>query len=939
MRSLTETLVDLFLGAMDPRWPSGFKSLYLSTRVRKGGSLLYLVEEEETAQVIAQEVDSLDTEVRTLFLDREGEWRRSVTRDQNTLFLARREDVTPEALKRELEGLRFLEIGTGQELDMTRFLETLTVEGYDPVGYVELPGEMAHRGGIVDLFPFGETRPLRIEFFGDRIESVREFDPTSQRSTAERQGFDLPIAKGPASPGKGVHFQVLSETPVHEGPGILPNRKYFGRLDLFRKDLADLKHEGYEVFFFVTEAWRKKRLEDLFDVILENGALRDGFLYQDGRIAVFSDSEVLGTFPKPKRDTVSYGERIEDVSAIVPGDFVVHVDYGIAKYGGLKRTEIESASYDCLVLRYRDGKVLIPSYNLKKVQRFVGTQDFEPALSELSSPLWNTKKVKARISAFKIVEELLRMHAERSVTRGHRFSQDGAMQKELEASFPHSETEDQERCIEEVKRDMESERVMDRLVAGEVGFGKTEVALRASFKAVMSGKQVALLVPTTILALQHFRTFKSRLEKFPVTVEMVSRLRRTEENLRILKDMARGKVDIVIGTHRLLQKDVSFKDLGLLIVDEEHRFGVMAKEKIGDLYAAVDVLRLTATPIPRTLYMALGRIYELSTILTPPEGRQEVETIVTDYDSSMVREAILAEIGRGGQVFFVHNRIEDLEKIERQLADMVPGARIGIAHGKMPKSALETVFLEFVDGDVDILVSTSIIEAGVDFPRANTLIVSRADLFGLAELHQLRGRVGRSDIPAHAYFLIGHKISNDAKRRLKALATYHHLGSGLKIALADLEIRGAGNLLGKEQHGHVNSIGYELYFDLLKEAAARKSGERIVREPDITLMVSALIPESYIEESDVRVAFYRKLSEAGSSDEVDDVVRELEDRFGPMPDETRELCGISLIRIWAQESEYDRVTVREKTIELFKKEKKTILRREIVEKMARKGTK
>jgi transcription-repair coupling factor (superfamily II helicase) len=935
MQSLNETLLDLPLDVLDARWPSGFKSLYVSARVLADGPVLYLVEEEETAYGVADEIGSLESGIRPLVLDAEGKWRRSLTRDRRTLFLCPRDLFTEQELKAELGNVRFLKIRTGQTLGMERLLRLLTDEGYERVGYVELPGEMAQRGGILDFHPFGGASPLRLEFFGDRVESIRDFDPASQRSTGERDGFELSLSSDGEDAAPGSSFSVIEEAQRDTGVRVLPNKKYFGRLDLFREDLEDLKRRGFQVLFYTAEAWRKKRLEDLFDVILCTGALREGFVLEESLVAVFSGSEVLGTFPRQKREPLTVGERIEDLSAIIPGDFVVHVDYGIAKYEGLKRTELEGASYDCLFLRYRDGKVLVPSYNLKKVQRFVGTTDFDPALSELSSPLWNTRKVRARIAAFKVVEELLRMHAERTLSEGHAFPEDTLFQKELEASFPYSETEDQDRCIEEVKRDMESTRPMDRLVAGEVGFGKTEVAIRASFKAVMNGKQVALLVPTTILALQHLRNFEARLKPFPVSVEMVSRLRRREENLKVLERAAEGRVDIVIGTHRLLQKDVAFKDLGLLIVDEEHRFGVMAKERIRHAYMGVDVLRLTATPIPRTLYMAMGKIYSLSTILTPPEGRQEVETSVTSYDSDLVRDSILAEIGRGGQVFFVHNRIEDLDKTRRHVENLVPGVRIDVAHGKMKKSELERVFLAFMDGRIDVLISTSIIEAGIDFPRANTLIVNRSDRFGLAELHQLRGRVGRSDVPAHAYFLVGSKISKDAKRRLKALATYHHLGSGLKIALADLEIRGAGNLLGREQHGHVNAIGYELYFDLLKEAAARETEEPPAREPDITVRVSALIPEAYIEESEVRVAFYRKLSEAETPAQVRDIERELEDRFGPLTEETRELIEISLIRIWARKSGFERLIVGEKTVEVFDGERRRTLRRDVVAKSVR----
>jgi len=478
---------------------------------------------------------------------------------------------------------------------------------------------------------------------------------------------------------------------------------------------------------------------------------------------------------------------------------------------------------------------------------------------------------------------------------------------------------------------MESDRAMDRLIAGEVGFGKTEVALRASVKAVLDGKQVAFLVPTTILAFQHYRTFKNRFDGYPIVVEMISRLRRESEIKEVLSRLERGEVDIVIGTHRLLADDVKFRDLGLLIIDEEHRFGVAQKEKIRKFHSTVDTLRMTATPIPRTLYAALGRIYNLSVILTPPAGRQEVVTIVTEYNEDLIREAITREIQRGGQVFYVYNRIETIKEVVSRLKAMFPSLRIEYSHGRMKREKLEDIFLRFYKGEIDLLVTTSIIEAGVDFPRANTLIVEKADLFGLAELHQLRGRVGRSDIKAYAYFLISGDISRNARRRLKALETYHHLGSGLKIALADLEIRGGGNLLGKEQHGHARAIGYELYFQLLEEAMSSLLGEEHQKEPEVLLdEVSALLPDDYVEESEVRVGFYRRIAASRSLGELNDIKAELRDRFGPLPDLAEEVFFIASVKILARERGYDRIVFTPSHVRLYKGDKELNLRREVV---------
>ncbi len=911
------------VGTLDSRWPSGFKSLYLAYLALKS-NILFVCQDEEQIPVLRDELNSL---ALPLFAIEWEFFNPTLVRPETKVVILASGDVDVAQVRNALSKVSFKRIKKGTNLKKEELVELLVSQGFERVGYVEVPGEFAVRGGIVDIFLHGDDYPYRIEFFGEIVASIRKFNPENQRSLEKVEFVDITI-RGEAE--SVVELRVLVEAPVETGLEVIPNRAYLGRFDLLREDIEGYKERGYRVLFLSGEEWRIERFREILDAEILRGSLHRGFIFENRRIAIFSDAEFVGRVPRKRRPVPRLGERIEDLEAIVPGDYVVHVDYGIAKYEGLKKVEIEGAHYDCLVLRYKDGQVFVPVYNLEKVQRFVTSGRAEPVLSSLSSNQWAVRKAKAELSAFEFAQELLKIHALRKARKGYAFSPDTPLQKEIEARFPYEETEDQERAIEEVKRDMESEKPMDRLIAGEVGFGKTEVALRAAVKAVLDGKQVAILVPTTILAFQHYRTFVNRLEGYPIIVEMVCRLKKESEIKDILKRLEAGQVDIVIGTHRLLADDVRFKDLGLLIIDEEHRFGVAQKEKLRKLYSTVDTLRMTATPIPRTLYAALGKIYDLSVILTPPVGRQEVATIVTEYNEDIIREAIRQEIQRKGQVFYVYNRIETLNEVVERLKKMFPTLRIEYAHGRMRKDKLEDIFLRFYKGEIDILVTTSIIEAGVDFPRANTLIVERADLFGLAELHQLRGRVGRSDIKAYAYFLIPKNISAKAKRRLKALETYHHLGSGLKIALADLEIRGGGNLLGKEQHGHAKAIGYELYFQLLEEAVARLLGEEIKKEPEVVLQgVSALIPEDYIEESEVRVAFYRRIAGAKNLGELEEIKDELIDRFGPLPQMAEELFFITSLKILAKEREVERIIVTPSHVKLVKGDEERIYRREV----------
>ena len=575
------------------------------------------------------------------------------------------------------------------------------------------------------------------------------------------------------------------------------------------------------------------------------------------------------------------------------------------RYRGVVRKAVAGAERDYLHLEYAEGDALfVPTDQIHLVQRYVGVEGHTPRIHRLGTADWEREKRRVREATEQVARELLELYARRQAARGFAFSPDTPWQRELEASFEFEETPDQWKAIEDVKRDMESPKPMDRLVAGDVGYGKTEVAVRAAFKAVMDGKQVAVLVPTTLLAQQHWQVFRTRFAAFPVRVEMVSRFRSPRDVRRVLEDLAAGTVDVVIGTHRLLQKDVRFKDLGLVIIDEEQRFGVLHKERLKQLRASVDVLTLTATPIPRTLHMSLVGLRDMSLMETPPDARQPIRTTVAEWSEALVQEAIRRELARGGQVYVVHNRVNTIERAARRVQALVPEARVAVAHGQMPESQLERVMLDFVAGRYDVLVCTTIVEIGLDIPRVNTILVEEAHTLGLAQLYQLRGRVGRADQQAYAYLLYprGAQLGEEARARLEALREFVALGSGIRLAMRDLEIRGAGNLLGPEQHGHMAAVGFDLYTRLLDEAIRRLRGEFVEEAPDpvVELRVSAYLPESYVPQERERLAAYRRLATARSPQEVVAVEEELRDRYGPLPEPARNLVQVAALREMAR---------------------------------------
>ena len=716
------------------------------------------------------------------------------------------------------------------------------------------------------------------------------------------------------APPREVIDNEMPPLPFEMKPLALPSGNY----QTIINQMKTWTEEGIRVHVFCETPQQSKRVSeilaerDLFppDVDTSIGTISEGFLNESLNLVVISEDELFGSRhhrrpirPRPSTD----GTPILSLIDLKVGDYVVHVSHGIAIYDGIRRLAIDGRSQDFLILRYNGDDILyVPTYQVDLVQKYIGSKDnaYKPRVDRLGGVSWNRRKGRVKKSIEQMAGELLKLYARRQARKGFSFPAEVPWQTEFEALFLYQETDDQLQAIEDVKADMEDERPMDRLVCGDVGYGKTEIALRAAFKAVMSEKQVAILVPTTILALQHYDTFEKRFQPFPVNIEMLNRFRTPKEIKQIKEGLAKGTIDVVVGTHSLLSKTVEFNNLGLLIVDEEHRFGVKHKEKIKQFKETIDVLTLTATPIPRTLHMSLVGIRDFSTINTPPADRLPIQTYVMPYDSDVIREAITTELGRGGQVFFVHNRVQDIQSIALAIQQLVPDARVAVAHGQMPERELETIMLEFVRHKHDILVCTMIIESGLDIPNVNTILINRADALGLAQLYQLRGRVGRATVQAYGYLFYpqDRAITEGAQKRLRVIEEFTDLGSGFKIALRDLEIRGAGNILGAEQHGHIVTVGYELYCRLLEEAVMALKGEKVEEtvETRISLPVEAYLPDDYVPDSRQKVSIYKKIAGLKDREALNELREELKDRYGKIPEPAEVLLEVANIKQLSQ---------------------------------------
>ncbi len=889
--------------------------------------------------------------------------------------------LTPDALyqetyqKEELQK-RIITIKTGTELSRPLLIEALQKAGYRRVAEVTEPGGFSYKRWIIDIYPVGEAQPVRVEFFGDEVDSLRYFDVENQVSKEPVQEIRLYPAID-STDGvmaceylleRGVFVDFVHSEKLPDGALVIDAHElkieYKGGLNfpvLPLTGLGLLRHERkglqeiansvkrlsgqFRIVFSALTSSQAERIKDILqeakiiapllsverayeydgNCAITVGGLSEG-IRLDGLILI-SASDLFGKAPEFKSTGRSrLSKVIARLDEISVGDYVVHKRHGIGIFRGLKKIQSGEVESEVVEIEYAQGiRIYLPVQNISLLQKYRAEEGVVPRLDRPGSRNWERKKDRIRKKIREMAERLVRLYAHREVVRGFAFSEDTELHREFESFFPFQLTPDQERTWEEVKSDMESRRPMDRLVCGDVGFGKTEIAMRAAFKAVYDGKQVAVLVPTTLLCEQHYRTFSARFSAFPVKIDYLSRFKTPAERKQTLKRLKEGEIDIIIGTHALLGKRVEFFALGLLVVDEEHRFGVTHKERIKELRKKVDCLSLSATPIPRTLEMSLSGIREMSLIETPPEERLAVKGIVTVFNEEVIREAIEREIKRGGQVFFVHNRVSELGGIERMLRRLVPLARLSVAHGQMPEKELEEVMHRFVNQEFDILLCTSIIGSGIDLPSANTIIINRADRMGLADLYQLKGRVGRGSEEAWAYFLIPpvSSLSEEARRRIRAIEELNYLGAGLSIAMRDLEIRGAGNLLGKEQSGHIHEIGLDLYMEMLSREVARLKGQPLEEEfePVVDLSVPAFVPEEYIDDTGVRLGIYRRLSLCRTSEDVENIKKEITDRFGSLPAEVENLITLMEIKTLAKRLRAERLSDTSKGIRLrFRKD-------------------
>lgn len=924
-------------------------------------------------------------------------------------------------------------IQIGGEITYNEIIEYLNLLNYQKDKFVEAPGDYSQRGYILDFWSYSENHPVRIEFDGDFIESIRSFDPESQRSieniksvslaakinfedeTNSTDIFDyienatvfasltelqlinnkkinlfneeIPIVeiekiedinddefpeplnnKEPKvesesfvkpetinfnnlferkkirwiieeelnTTGKRINFNILSSPPIN------------GNYEILFSTLKDFASKDFKIFLTTENEIQSARLKDLLSEynielsdLIDSGTLKietlpikAGFNIPENKILVLSDYQIFG---KPYRTKLPTSKKYKKTkskafASIKKGDFVVHEDYGIGKYAGLETIKIGEVNQESMKILYAEGGIVYVNLNyLTLVKKYSSNENLVPTLSTLGSNEWVNTKSRTKKKIKEAARELILLYAKRKATKGYSFSSDTVWQKELEASFIYEDTPDQARVTDEVKKDMEAENPMDRLVCGDVGFGKTEIAVRASFKAVQEGKQAAVLVPTTILAEQHFNTFQDRLSQFAVKVKCLSRFQTKKEQSLILKELKAGNVDVIIGTHRLISKDVEFKDLGLLIIDEEHRFGVAAKEKLRSIKFNVDTLTLTATPIPRTLNLSLLGARDLSIIATPPPNRQPIQTTVANFDIMKIREWILSELKRNGQVYVVHDRVHSIEKLSEYLKKYIPEISIGIAHGQMKPSQLEEVIHGFLNRKFDVLLSTKIIESGIDIPNVNTIIVNRADRFGLAELHQLRGRVGRSSRQAFSYFIVPSTtgVTKKAIRRLQAIEEFTDVGAGFSLSMRDLEIRGAGNLLGTEQTGFINEVGFDLYVKLINEAVEELKYEEFKEvfknlpkqkektEPSIDSYFEIGIPQTYIPEQMDRLNFYTSLYSIQNLEELQELTDEIKDRFGPLPVLVERLISSAELKYYASHALFERIIIQRNNISVI----------------------
>ena len=989
----------------------GALTFYAAAAIARGGGLHVLVAEDADAAAYAMnDLYGMLDEERVLFFP--SAYKRSIVyRNENAESVVMRTNVInavrnrregylvictyPEALaERVVDKGGFdacsLHVVVGDTLRMADLEDSVQALGFTQVDFVYEPGQYSVRGGIFDIFSYAESRPYRLDFFDDEVESIRRFEIADQLSCDRLQEVDI-ISNINRSEGNGISLAAFagdalywfydadfalrkvddlrkrllssSEDPqadvraltsrkellsdmsgctlfelrnnLAERPAdrtiifsTSPQPRFNKNFEMLADDVTDSTEHGYECYILTENRAQVERLENIFHQINRPGVrlamlrtvLNEGFVDNDLKICFYTEHQIFDRYRRYRiNGEIKHDEQmtVAELNALQVGDYVVHIDHGIGRFGGLVKITENGKTHEAIKLVYRDNDVLFVNvHSLHRISRYKSADAEPPKIYKLGGGAWQKLKNATKRAVKDISRELIALYAKRKASKGFAFSPDGYLQQEMEASFMWEDTPDQQSASEAVKRDMESDRPMDRLICGDVGFGKTEVAIRAAFKAAVDGKQTAVLVPTTVLALQHYRSFTERLRDFPVRVEYLNRNKSARDTAEILKELADGTIDILIGTHKILGSGVRFHDLGLLIIDEEQRFGVAAKEKLTQMSVNVDTLTLTATPIPRTLQFSLMGSRDLSVISTPPPNRHPIVTESHVFSEELVRDAVEAELARGGQVYYIHNRVEDLMTVQGMITRLCPKARVVSAHGQMKPAALEKVIMDFIYGDFDVLVATSIVENGVDIPNANTIIIDDADRFGLSDLHQLRGRVGRSDRKAYCYLLSrpDEMLSSDARRRLRAIEEFSDLGSGFNIAMQDLDIRGAGNLLGAEQSGFIADIGFETYQKIMNEAIAELRAEgldvaglsseeqqavdamRYVDDVVIELGDEASLPESYVRQQAERLKLYRELDSTRDEKALQAFESRLVDRFGPLPDAARELMDVVRLR-------------------------------------------
>lgn len=1003
------------------------RNLFAALLAKKEKQILVLLNDEKSLDEANAELSILGLSEKIIFIggfksESIQEKLTEISKRESFIIAAPYSLLVQKFPKKENIDKSIISIEQGSEVSYESLMEQLNLLNYQRENFVSAPGEYSKRGAIVDFWSYSEKNPVRLEFDGDFVESIRWFDPESQRSiesttsvtlarelingsedlssnifdyltnpvvlasqfelnklsltdgltsvSNSKEVFldedDLPAAIYEASvdikPLNNFNPSLLTEKTnarwiiedelalsdkiIHLGFSDAPtiNSNY----EILLRTIKEYATSNFKIILTSENEIQSSRLKDLLielnsethelldsgKIKIETLPLKSGFVHKDSKLLLLTDYQI---FNKPYRTKIiakqkAVKSKAKSFASIKRGDFVVHEDYGIGKYVGLETIKIGDANQETMKILYAEGGVVYVNLNyLHLVKRYSSQEKLAPTLSTLGTAEWQNTKQRAKKKIKEAARELITLYARRKATKGYSYGNDTIWQKELEASFIYEDTDDQIKVTEEVKQDMEAENPMDRLVCGDVGFGKTEVAVRAAFKAAQDGKQTAVLVPTTILAEQHYNTFRDRLSQFPITVAALSRFQTKKEQAEIIDGLASGKIDVVVGTHRLLSKDIFFKDLGLLVIDEEHRFGVMAKEKLRSLKHNVDTLTLTATPIPRTLNLSLLGARDLSIIATPPPNRQPIYTTVSTFDIQKIKNWINNELSRNGQVYFVHDRVESIDKLAAYLNKYIPEVRIGIAHGQMKPSQLEKVIHGFLNKQYDVLLSTKIIESGIDIPNVNTIIVNRADRFGLAELHQLRGRVGRAARQAYAYFIVpsSSSINKKALRRLQAIEEFTELGAGFNISMRDLEIRGAGNLLGIEQTGFVNDVGFDLFVKLINEAVEELKYEEFRElfqalpkpkektEPTIDTYFEIGIPKTYMPEQADRLNFYTALYSASSTEEIEDLVAEMKDRFGPLPAQVSQLISTAILKYYASQALFERVIIQRKNIFLI----------------------